>query len=124
MAPWEDDNDPRAKGLRGWDAARALCIGTGRALRDVKSVVNLAPWVTKKPKNLEGKNTHLFEVGCFWRPIFLIILNDGFRERCFLYKKVFFCWGSLGGTLQGFRAISPMRFLRAVKVFPFVFGEA
>ena len=41
--PWEDDNDPRAKGLRGWDAARALCIGTGRALRDVKSVVNLAP---------------------------------------------------------------------------------
>lgn len=37
----EDDNDPRAKGLRGWDAARALCIGTGRALRDVKSVVNL-----------------------------------------------------------------------------------
>lgn len=37
----EDDNDPRAKGLRGWDAARALCIGTGRALRDVKGVVNL-----------------------------------------------------------------------------------
>ena len=55
MAPWEDDNDPRAKGLRGWDAARALCIGTGRALRDVKSVVNLAPWVTKKQSKKNKK---------------------------------------------------------------------
>ncbi len=82
---------------------------------------NLGNKKTQKPGR---KKTHLFEVGCFWRPIFLIILNDGFRERCFLYRKVFFCWGSLGGTLQGFRAISPMRFLRAVKVFPFVFGEA
>eukprot|EP00435_Cladocopium_sp_Y103_P046641 s1989_g13.t1 len=37
----QDDNDPRAKGLRGWDAARALCVGTGRALKDVKNVVSL-----------------------------------------------------------------------------------
>lgn len=37
----QDDNDPRAKGLRGWDAARALCVGTGRALRDIKNVVSL-----------------------------------------------------------------------------------
>lgn len=37
----QDDNDPRAKGLRGWDAARALCVGTGRALKDIKNVVSL-----------------------------------------------------------------------------------
>ena len=38
----QDDDDPRAKGLRGWDAARALCIGTGRALKDSKKIMQLA----------------------------------------------------------------------------------
>eukprot|EP00439_Symbiodinium_sp_Y106_P059523 s229_g8.t1 len=35
----QDDNDPKAKGLRGWNAARALCIGTGRALQDSKRIM-------------------------------------------------------------------------------------
>ncbi|CAE7207852.1 unnamed protein product [Symbiodinium pilosum] len=37
----QDDNDPRAKGLRGWNAARALCIGTGRALQDSKRIMSI-----------------------------------------------------------------------------------
>ncbi|CAE7217222.1 unnamed protein product [Symbiodinium sp. CCMP2456] len=37
----QDDNDPKAKGLRGWNAARALCIGTGRALQDSKRIMTI-----------------------------------------------------------------------------------
>lgn len=37
----EDDNDPRAKGLRGWDAARALRVGTGAALNHSKNIIHL-----------------------------------------------------------------------------------
>lgn len=39
----QDDNDPRAKGLRGWDAARALRVGTGAALNHSKNIIHLVP---------------------------------------------------------------------------------
>ncbi|CAJ1449187.1 unnamed protein product [Effrenium voratum] len=35
------DEDPRAPGLRGWDAARALCIGTGQALNNSKRLMRV-----------------------------------------------------------------------------------